>query len=204
MANRTAVDAHTIHGTNPQFLIEKITRGRIYETLYWKEECFALTVETLVDKAVHLNSIGGMYGNQRATPFLCLTLKLLQLQPEFDIVLEFIRDPEFKYLRALGAFYLRLTGKATEIYQRLEPCYADYRKLRVRAFEGDYYVIHMDEFIDQLLREERVCETALPFLIKRYTLEENEEIPPYESPLGELRSPGTGSPGVTSEESDSE
>jgi hypothetical protein len=43
MANRTAKDAHTIHGSNPQFLVEKIIRTRIYECKYWKEECFALT-----------------------------------------------------------------------------------------------------------------------------------------------------------------
>jgi pre-mRNA-splicing factor 38A len=38
-----------------------------------------------------------------------------------------------RYLRALGAFYLRLTGKSKEIYQYLEPLLNDYRKLRVRA-----------------------------------------------------------------------
>ena len=43
MANRTVKDAHTIKGTNPQYLIEKIIRSRIYDCKYWKEECFALT-----------------------------------------------------------------------------------------------------------------------------------------------------------------
>ena len=43
MANRTVKDANTIKGTNPQYLIEKITRSRIYESRYWKEQCFALT-----------------------------------------------------------------------------------------------------------------------------------------------------------------
>ena len=43
MANRTPRDAASIKGHNPQFLVEKITRTRIYETLYWKESCFALT-----------------------------------------------------------------------------------------------------------------------------------------------------------------
>lgn len=36
-------------------------------------------------------------------------------------------------MRALGAFYLRLTGKSKEIYQYLEPLLNDYRKLRVRG-----------------------------------------------------------------------
>lgn len=45
MANRTVKDAHSIHGTNPQYLVEKIIRTRIYESKYWKEECFGLTGE---------------------------------------------------------------------------------------------------------------------------------------------------------------
>ena len=43
MANRTVKDATTVKGTNPQYLIEKITRSRIYESRFWKEQCFALT-----------------------------------------------------------------------------------------------------------------------------------------------------------------
>ena len=43
MANRTAKDAHSVNGTNPQFLVEKIIRARIYDSKYWKESCFALT-----------------------------------------------------------------------------------------------------------------------------------------------------------------
>lgn len=43
MANRTAKDAHSVKGTNPQYLVEKIIRTRIYDSLYWKEHCFALS-----------------------------------------------------------------------------------------------------------------------------------------------------------------
>ena len=43
MANRTVKDAQTVKGTNPQYLVEKIIRSRIYDCKYWKEECFALT-----------------------------------------------------------------------------------------------------------------------------------------------------------------
>lgn len=50
MANRTVKDAKNIHGTNPQYLIEKIIRSRIYDSKFWKEQCFALTAELLVDK----------------------------------------------------------------------------------------------------------------------------------------------------------
>jgi pre-mRNA-splicing factor 38A len=37
-----------------------------------------------------------------------------------------------RYLRALAAFYIRLTFRSMEIYEILEPLMKDYRKLRVR------------------------------------------------------------------------
>ena len=43
MANRTIKEAISVKGTNPQYLVEKIIRTRIYDSKYWKEECFALT-----------------------------------------------------------------------------------------------------------------------------------------------------------------
>merc|ERR1712168_849024 len=154
MANRTVKDAHTIHGTNPQYLIEKIIRSRIYECKYWKEECFALTSELLVDKAMELKYVGGVVGgNIRPTPFLCLILKMLQIQPEKDIVVEFIKNEDFKYVRALGAYYMRLTGSALDVYKYLEPLYNDYRKMKRKDKLGDMSISHMDEFIDELLRE---------------------------------------------------
>lgn len=60
MANRTVKDAKSIRGTNPQYLIEKIIRSRVYDSKYWKEECFALTAELLVDKAMELR-LGNVY-----------------------------------------------------------------------------------------------------------------------------------------------
>lgn len=116
MANRTVKDAQTIKGTNPQYLVEKIVRTRIYDSKYWKEECFALTAELVVDKAMDLRYVGGTFaGNIKPTPFLCLVLKMLQIQPEKDIVVEFIKNEEYKYVRALGAFYLRLVGTSVEV-----------------------------------------------------------------------------------------
>lgn len=116
MANRTVKEAPTIKGSNPQYLIEKIIRSRIYDCRYWKEDCFALTgnkkkeenshenqffvillAELVVDKAVELKYIGGVSGgNIRPSPFLCLILKMLQICPEKDIIVEFIKNEEFK------------------------------------------------------------------------------------------------------------
>lgn len=53
--------------------------------------------ETIIDKALELTSIGGVYGgNQKPTEFLSLALKLLVLQPEKAILLEYLKAEEFK------------------------------------------------------------------------------------------------------------
>lgn len=93
--NQTDPFAESIHGTNPQNLIEKITRLKIYNCNYWKEQCFGITSESIVDKAVALKYAGGTYaGNVKPTRFLCLILKMLQLQPEKEIVLEYIQNED--------------------------------------------------------------------------------------------------------------
>lgn len=185
MANRTVKDAKSIRGTNPQYLVEKIIRARIYDSQFWKEECFALTAELLVDKAMQLKYIGGVYGgNIKPTPFLCLVLKMLQIQPEKDIIVEFIRQEDFKYVRALGAAYMRLTGTSLDCYKYLEPLYNDYRKLRRQNRQaGGFEVVHMDELIDELLKSERVFDVILPRIQKREVLEELNQIEPRVSAL---------------------
>ncbi|XP_023320629.1 pre-mRNA-splicing factor 38A [Eurytemora carolleeae] len=184
MANRTVKDAHTVKGTNPQYLVEKIIRSRIYDSKYWKENCFALTAELLVDKAMELKFIGGVFGgNIKPTPFLCLILKMLQIQPEKDIIIEFIKNEDFKYVRALGAYYLRLTGTSLDCYKYLEPLLNDYRKVRVQRRDGNFELSHMDEFIDSLLREERVSDIQLPRIQKRGILEEGNDLEPRVSVL---------------------
>ncbi|CAJ0929867.1 unnamed protein product, partial [Mesorhabditis belari] len=186
MANRTVKDASTVKGTNPQFLIEKIIRQRIYDSKFWKEECFALSAELLVDKGMELRYLGGIYaGNIKPTPFLCLVLKMLQLQPDREIVMEFIKQDEFKYIRALGALYLRMAFPSLDIYNYLEPLYSDFRKLRIMNHMGRFELMHMDDFIDMLLREERVFDIQMPRLQKRIALEEIAAIEEYKSPLDE-------------------
>ncbi|KAI8055071.1 PRP38 family-domain-containing protein [Syncephalis plumigaleata] len=185
MADTTQPEVISVHGTNPQFLVEKIIRSRIYDSMYWKEHCFALTAESLIDKAVDLEYIGGQYANIRPTEFLCLTLKLLQIQPEKEIILEYLMNEDFKYLTALAAFYLRLVGNSVEIYRHLEPLLADYRKLRHILFLGGFDLICMDELIDALLHEERVCDIILPRLQKRHVLEEMGDLEPRVSPLAD-------------------
>ena len=55
------------------------------------------TAELMVDKAMELRYIGGIFGgNIKPTPFICLTLKMLQIQPDKDIIVEFIKNEDFK------------------------------------------------------------------------------------------------------------
>ncbi|CRG96377.1 pre-mRNA-splicing factor 38A, putative [Plasmodium gallinaceum] len=174
MANRTDVTAIKIFGSNPQYLISNIIRSKIYESQYWKEKCFALTSESIIDQAINLKYIGGTYGgNRKPTRFLCLILKLLQIQPDKDIVYEYIKNEEFIYLRALGIFYLRLIGKSLEVYKNLEPVLFDYRKVRMRLQDGTFQKIYMDEFVDNCLILNNYLDVDFPTLTKRQILEEN-------------------------------
>lgn len=58
MANRTDKEANAIHGKDPQNLIDYIVRQKVYDTLYWKEHCFGLNPETLIEKAIALDHVG--------------------------------------------------------------------------------------------------------------------------------------------------
>jgi pre-mRNA-splicing factor 38A len=180
MANVTDPLARAVHGTDPQNLIEYIKRQKIYDSRYWKEECFGLNAVNVVEKAAALKTIGGCYGaNQKPTHFLCLLLKLLQIQPDESIIQEILlledgnnhKDSVFKYVRALACMYLRLTGRPKDIYELLEPLYSNYSKLRVRT-SNDWNLLHMDEYIDCLLTHDSVFGIALPRLAKRFHLEE--------------------------------
>ncbi|ORY81469.1 Pre-mRNA-splicing factor 38, partial [Protomyces lactucae-debilis] len=173
----------TIHGVNPAFLIETILRERILDSLYYKDQCFGLTAATILDRIVELTYVGGSYGASRPTEFICLVLKLLQLLPEREIVLAYLQDTSFKYLRILAAFYVRLTFPAKLVYETLEPLLLDKRKIRVRNAAGGWRIEHVDEIVDRLLTEARVFDVALPNLMARTLLEDLDELEPRVSPL---------------------
>ncbi|KAI9733278.1 MAG: hypothetical protein M1834_003362 [Cirrosporium novae-zelandiae] len=173
-----------IRGQNPATLFEKAVRDRITDSYYWKEQCFALNAATLCDRAVELSFIGGTYGQQKPTPFLCLAFKLAQLTPEKEIILEYLHDENFKYLRALAAFYVRLTFEPAEIYKTLEPLLSDYRKLKRRTTSG-FSLTNIDQFIDDLLTKDRVCATSLWKLPQRQLLEDLDLLDERVSPLGD-------------------
>lgn len=186
MANRTDPRARQIHGTNPQFLIDKITRVKIMNDDYTKQKLFALDAAGLVDRAFDMNYVGGMYGlgMTRPTKFLCLLLKMLQIQPSNQVVLEFIANKDFRYLCALGCLYFRMTcADAKTVYETLEPLLADFRRLALRDETGKFQVMHMDEFVDLLLCSDSFCGVTLPRIQKRLILEENGDLEPRKSAL---------------------
>ena len=75
----TLEDNGNIHGLNPLFLIDTITRTRIFDSTYWKEKCFPLNAETLIDEAIRLNHIGGTFGITILSFILRLILLLILL-----------------------------------------------------------------------------------------------------------------------------
>lgn len=177
-----------IRGDNPLKLFEKAVRDRIVDSYYWKEQCFGLNAATLLDRAVELSFIGGTYGvAQKPTPFLCLAFKLLQLTPDRRIIEFYLAQAgeEFKYLRALAAFYVRLAWeKDEEVYMTLEPLLNDARKLKRRTREG-WQVTFVDQFVDDLLVKSRVCATTLPKINPRLFLEDEDRLEPRESALAD-------------------
>lgn len=101
-----------------------------------------------------------------------------------------------RYVRLLGAMYMRLTGTSVDCYKYLEPLYNDYRKIKsqnrnggesfrlcvlwndctckmspgfkwhhiLSLFVSEFELQHVDEFIDELLHAERMCDIILPRL----------------------------------------
>ena len=177
MANVTDPLVNQLSGTDPQNLMEYITRQKIYDSRFWKEECFGLTVTDVLEKCcTRLQTIGPL-------PCHCLklTLKLLQLHPEHELIQKaFVEQDEFKYARAVGCLYIRLTSRPAEIYQTLEACYADFRKLRLwRAHSQTWDIVRMDDYIDELLTQPTTncLGIALPRLPARRVLQEAGYLP---------------------------
>ena len=163
--------------------VELILRNRVFNCYYWKDKCFGLTSETIIDKALELKYIGGMnHSSNQPTDFICLFIKLLQLNPSEEIIDEYLSDPDLKYLRALTALFIRFAYPPVKIYTKLEKLFCDYKKLVILKSKG-YAIIHMDEYIDSLLNEENIFEISLPKIPKRSVLEENGSLQPYISVL---------------------
>ena len=143
-----------------------------------------IKAESIIERAAEIRYCGGVVGTSTLpTQFLCLLLKLLQLQPEISIVKAFIESYDFKYLRLLGAFYLRLVGTPVEIHSNIEPLLSDYRKVRFINQTREMKIEHIDVFANNLLTQERYFSITLPVMQKRQALEEAGQLKPRVSPL---------------------
>ena len=57
-----------------------------------------------------LNVCGPAGGARKPAEFLCLILKLLQIQPDKEIIIEYIKNEDYKYVRILGEQPLPLSA----------------------------------------------------------------------------------------------
>jgi pre-mRNA-splicing factor 38A len=53
------------------------------------------------------------------------------------------------------------------MFEYLEPLYIDYRRVRLRTEEGHFSLSHVDDLVDQMLRNEYLFDIALPRIPNR-------------------------------------
>ena len=180
-------------------LIPAILRDRVSTSRYWREKCFALSTETLIDRASELNHLGFCYGGvNRPSPFLCLLTKMMQLEPDSETLMSFIeysegspandlemRKIDLRYLRALTVVYIRLVCKSSAIFSLLEKLLPDYRTLFAVDPSGAFIRLSVDELIEMLLDPENrpVFGFIFPHLVKREVLQRRGEVDMYASEL---------------------
>ena len=165
--------------SGPEQRIEKIIRNKIYASNYWQSICIPLTLETILDEIVKLHDFGGTYGElKKPTKFITLLMKLIMLRPSKEIIYEFIKDDTFKYIRIIGAFYIRMMGNSKECYEWIEPLYYDYRPIKYRIDGKSYETITIDQFAWNLLHSDYYCDITLPLILPRPVLEEQKILSP--------------------------
>ncbi|KAG7813404.1 hypothetical protein KL921_000950 [Ogataea angusta] len=179
-------NAKQVHGVHPVFLIEKILRERIFDSQYWKRECQHADLLVLLDRGAELEQIGtyANAGRTLPTPFICLLLRLLQLQPAADIIDHLLVQTDFVYLTALAALYARITCQSVIVYQKLEPLLADERRLNIIDSQT-VKSISLGQYIDELLQGTKFRDMVLPRLVDRLVLEDQELLEPQQSSMPE-------------------
>ena len=172
----------SVRGTAPQHLIDPKTRHKIYNSVYWLQYCFGVNLVVFVDRAQMIKGVGGLYGHlKQPCEFLCLFLKLLELEPSRDIILYFLNTKcwQMKHLRLLAALYVRFTFPPEDVYRFLEPLLLQYNQVAILRDDA-FQITHFDEIIHSFLHDEFWCGVSLPPLTPRVGL------PPRLSPLRHL------------------
>ncbi|KAK6457602.1 PRP38 family-domain-containing protein [Scheffersomyces xylosifermentans] len=178
---------------NKAHLIEPIIRHRIQDSIFYKQYLYltneASILQVIVSKVKY---VAGTDSNGRPSPFISCLLRLLELEPSSEIIdayMDQLGYNEFKYLTALVLIYVRLTGSSEQVYRTFDKYFQDFRKLRFRMksptfnemkLPVNYRITYMDEWVDDLLSNERVIDTILPRLIPRQTLVERGQLAPRE------------------------
>ena len=76
-------DEPTEHGG--EYIEVQDTQAHILEGAVLRSHC-----RDAVDKVMELDHLGGTFGgNRKPTPFMCQVMKMLQIQPEKNLVVEF-------------------------------------------------------------------------------------------------------------------
>lgn len=172
----------SVRGVAPQHLIDTSTRHKIYGSMYWQQYCFGLNLVTLVDRAQTLKGVGGVFGLYRdPCNFLCLFLKLLELEPSKEVILGFLHTKawQMKHLRLLAALYVRFVFPPEEVYIILEEMLGQYNKVAVLREEG-YKVEYFDTVIASFINDKFWCGITFPPLTPRNNL------PPRVTPLAHM------------------
>ncbi|SGZ47793.1 CIC11C00000004546 [Sungouiella intermedia] len=182
---------------NKAHLVEPIIRHTIQDSLFYKQHLYLTNELTIVPVVVNLvHYIGGTNSSGRPSPFLCCLLRMLELEPDQDIISLYLRQNgynEFKYLTALTLLYCRMVAAPKAVFTLFDEYIVDYRRLRFRLklpqFVNDlpvhYIVIHMDEWIDSMVENERVVDLALPYLPPRQMLVQKGEVDPRQYAVSE-------------------
>ncbi|EMG49749.1 prp38 Pre-mRNA-splicing factor 38 [Candida maltosa Xu316] len=174
-------------------LIEPIIRHRIQDSIFYKQHLYLTNEATLLPVITnHVHYISGTDSSNRPSPFISCLFRMLELEPSKEIIDTYLTQlnfNEFKYLTALTLIYIRLVYKSEDIYRLFDPYFKDFRKLRVRLknpmFDSmqipkHYKISYIDEWVDELLTNDRVIDLILPRLVPRISLVEKGIIPPRE------------------------
>lgn len=147
-------------GVNSTELAEKIVRERVFDSLYWKLNCFNVNAATILNRCVELRCVGSFEQSGRPFPFLCLFVKLIQMLPPSEIIEFYLEQHEFKYLKVLALLYVRIVERDQDT---LRQHLSDYRKI-ILFENGAWTLTTVDVIVDRLLTEDFFIGLTLPFM----------------------------------------
>ena len=177
--------------------IPHLAREKVFACRYWKERCFGINAESLVERVSEdVDSVGILYGGfNRPTPLFCLLVKLFQIKPDKDTLEAYISlsdgapndqidsSQDLRYLRVLAAIFVRLTLPTSALcYNWIEGLLADGRKVAIVQPDGTTGILAIDQIAEHLLWDPSpFLGLNLPPLVKRTLLESKGSIQPYKT-----------------------